>query len=227
MKLLLCGGGSGEKTILSNAKFNEIIDNTKPLLYVPLAMDKERYPSCIEWIKNELKSVDLPDIEMITKAKQICEKNMDNYCGIFIGGGNTYKLLKELKDSGAFECLKNYINNDGIVYGCSAGAIIFGKDINSCLYMDSNEVSLEDTCGFNEVDGFSITAHYTNKNQEKTELATKYLLEYTENNEPVYALPEEVTIFIDGDSISFIGEKEYYIFNQGKKECINYSSNNE
>ena len=56
MRLLLCGGGSGEKTILANAKFNEMIDHNKKLLYIPLAMDKERYPSCIEWLKNEMKN---------------------------------------------------------------------------------------------------------------------------------------------------------------------------
>lgn len=226
MRLLLCGGGSGEKTILANAKFNEMIDHNKKLLYIPLAMDKERYPSCIEWLKNEMKNVSVKDIEMVTDAKQICKKNLKDYCAIFIGGGNTFKLLRELKVSGAFDYLTEYIKNDGIVYGCSAGAIIFGKDINSCLYMDSNDVKLKDTRGFNVLDGLSLTAHYTNKNEEKTRIATDYLIKYTKDKETIYALPEEDTIYIDGEKKEFIGTKNYYIFEHGEKQLITLSDNN-
>lgn len=225
MKLLLCGGGSGEKTILANAKFNEIIDHSKKLLYIPLAMDKERYPSCIEWLKNEMKDVSVKDIEMITDAKQICEKNLEDYCAIFIGGGNTFKLLKELKESGAFDFLTEYIKNDGIVYGCSAGAIIFGKDIESCLYMDPNDVKLKDTRGFDALDGLSFTAHYTNKNEEKTKIATDYLMKYSKEKEAIYALPEEDTIYIDGEKKVFIGTKNYYIFENGEKKLVTLVEN--
>ena len=49
------------------------------------------------------------------------------------GGGNTYKLLDCLKKNGAFEKIRRYLlEDDGIVYGGSAGAIIFGKDLDSC-----------------------------------------------------------------------------------------------
>ena len=215
MKLLLSGGGTSEKTILVNKKFNEIIDHTKPLLFIPLARYSTKYPSSIEWIKNELKNVDIPDIEMITKADEICNKDLNNYCGIFIGGGNTFKLLSELKECDAFNILKDYIKNGGIVYGCSAGAIIFGYDISSCLYNDSNDVNLKDTKGFNILNGKSITAHYTNKNEEKTKLATDYLIEYTKNNEEVYALPEEDTIYVNDNKIKIIGTKDYHIFKNG------------
>ena len=41
MRLILCGGGSGEQNLLANQKLDEIINHTKPLLYIPLAMDEE------------------------------------------------------------------------------------------------------------------------------------------------------------------------------------------
>lgn len=40
MKLILCGGGSGDQNTLANQKLNEIIDHNKPILYIPLAMDE-------------------------------------------------------------------------------------------------------------------------------------------------------------------------------------------
>lgn len=218
MKLLLCGGGCGEQTIEANKKFNEIVDHNKPLLYVPLAMDEDKHPydGCLEWITGELSSVDIPGIEMVRTFDELASKNYYDYCAIFIGGGNTYKLLKGIKDSGSFEKIKDYITNDGIVYGGSAGAIIFGYDINSCLAMDANDVNLEDTKGFNALDGKSIFAHYTNeKTSEVHDKYKQYLSSYSSNKEEVVALPEEDTIFIDDDKITIIGNRPYFIFDNG------------
>lgn len=221
LKLLLCGGGSGKQTIDANKKFNEIINHTKPLLYVPLAMDEDKnpYDKCFEWINEELSSVDIPKIEMVRTFDELADKNYYDYCAIFIGGGNTFKLLKGIKDSEAFEKIKEYINNDGIVYGGSAGAIIFGYDINSCLVMDANDVYLEDTKGFNVLDGKSIFAHYTNENTpEAHERFKQYLIDYSSNKEEVIALPEEDTIFIDDDKKVIIGNKPYYEFINGDEK---------
>ena len=218
MKLLLCGGGCGEQTIEANKKFNEIIDHTKPLLYVPLAMDENKHPydECLEWITGELSNVDIPNIEMVRTFDELASKNYYNYCAIFIGGGNTFKLLKGLKDSGAFLKIRDYIEHDGIIYGGSAGAIIFGYDINSCLVMDSNDVNLEDTKGFNVIDGKSIFAHYTNeKTPDVHEKYKQYLISYSSNKEEVVALPEEDTIFVNNGVIEFIGLRPYYEFFNG------------
>lgn len=220
MKLLLCGGGCGEQTIEANKKFNEIIDHNKPLLYVPLAMDENKHPydGCLEWITGEMSNVDIPGIEMVRTFDELAGKNYYDYCAIFIGGGNTYKLLKGIKDSGAFEKIKDYINNDGIVYGGSAGAIIFGYDINSCLAMDTNDVNLVDTKGFNVLDGKSIFAHYTNeKTPEVHEKYKQYLSSYSSNQEEVVALPEEDTIFVNNGVFELIGSRPYYEFITGKE----------
>ena len=48
---------------------------------------------------------------MVTQASEIIYKHLDDYCAIFIGGGNTFKLLNDLKTSGAFETIKEFINN--------------------------------------------------------------------------------------------------------------------
>lgn len=178
--------------------------------------DKHPYDGCLEWITSELSSVDIPAIEMVRTFDELASKNYYDYCAIFIGGGNTYKLLKGIKDSGTFEKIKDYITNDGIVYGGSAGAIIFGYDINSCLAMDANDVNLEDTKGFNALDGKSIFAHYTNeKTSEVHDKYKQYLSSYSYNKEEVVALPEEDTIFIDDDKITIIGNRPYFIFDNG------------
>ncbi len=216
MKAILCGGGWAEKTVIPNKLFESLIDATKPILYIPLARDRgeDNYDSCKIWLSGEFKDIKHGEIVMLRSASEILDKNMSDFAGIFIGGGNTYKLLKELKESSAVDWLKKYMQTDGVIYGCSAGSIIFGHDIDSCLYMDPNDVKLKDVAGLCAALGFSIAAHYTNGDKDETELATKYLKEYSKKT-PVLALPEEDSLYINDDLVKVIGTRPYYVFNKG------------
>ena len=230
MKLFLNGGGSGKQTILTYKEINKVIDHNKPVLYIPLAMDEEDHPydSCYEWIKEEISCIDIPNIEMVRSFEELEKKDFDKYSLIYIGGGNTYKLLNGFKSTKTYDKLKKYISNNGIVYGGFAGTVIFGKSINIIEIMDSNEVNLTDTDGFNYLNNISIFVHYTNyksklseeENKALTEKYTDFITRYTIDNEKVIAIPEEDTIFFDGKNIKVIGELPYYIFENGKKEKI-------
>ena len=218
MKLYLNGGGDGEKLKEIYDIFTDEIGNDKPLLYVPLAMNEKdhTYDECYEWIKKELPKIN--KIEMVRSYDELANKNYNDYSAIFIGGGNTFSLLNGLKESGSFEKINNYIKEGGIIFGGSAGAIIFGYDINSILIMDSNDVKLEDTKGFDVLEGKSIFCHYTNEwTLEGHEKFKNYLIEYTKFKEEVYALPEEDTIIIDNNETIFVGSKPYYEFINGEE----------
>lgn len=228
MKLFLNGGGCGNQTLLAYREINKIINHNKPVLYIPLAMDEEDHPydSCYEWIKEEISSIDIPKIEMVRSFEELEEKNLDDYSLIYIGGGNTYKLLNGIKKTKTYDKLKKYLLNDGVIYGSSAGSVIFGKSIDIIGIMDKNKINLTDTKGFNCLNNISIFVHYTNyksrlsqeENKNLTEKYTNFITEYTINNEKVIAIPEEDTIFFDGKNIKVIGELPYYIFENGKKE---------
>lgn len=230
MKLFLNGGGCGKQTLLTYKEINNIIDHNKPVLYIPLAMDEEEhsYDSCYEWIKEEISSIDIPNIEMVRSFEELEEKDLEKYSLIYIGGGNTYKLLNGIKTTEIYDKLNKYIKNDGIIYGSSAGTVIFGKDINIIEIMDKNEVNITDTKGFNYLNNTSIFVHYTNyrsklteeENKTLTEKYTNFITKYTNNNEKVIAIPEEDTIFFDGKNIRVIGQLPYYIFENGKCDKI-------
>ncbi len=214
MCLFLCGGGSSFQTTEAYQKLNEIIDHTKPILYVPLAMAEDKYDSCYEWINEELQNVKVPNIDMVRTKEELSSKNLFDYSAIFIGGGNTYKLLKDLKTGGAFDKIAQYLEADGIVFGGSAGAIIFGQSIDTCKYMDKNEVGLTDQQGFDFFHHFSLLCHFTNESDEKTEKNKAYLLERSKE-EKIIALPEEDTIYCENGTYEVIGERPYYIFEDG------------
>ena len=99
MRIFLCGGGDGEQTRMANQRLDQIVDHTKSLLYIPLAMEGN-YESCQKWIQGELREVRVPAIEMVRSIEELFKKELEKYSAIFIGGGNTYKLLRDLKTSG-------------------------------------------------------------------------------------------------------------------------------
>lgn len=214
MKIFLCGGGSGIQTAEAYKRLNEVIDHSKPCLYIPLAMEHEKYDSCYRWITEELKAIDVPEIVMIRNAEELSNKDLFSYSVLFIGGGNTFKLLYDLKVSGAFEKIRDFMENGGVVFGSSAGAIIFGANLESCQLDDVNKVDLKETDGYDIFSGVSILCHYMNRTIEKDEKSKRYLLEISNHRQTV-ALPEEVTLFINGDNIEVIGDRPYYYFING------------
>ena len=221
MKLILNGGGIGESSKLARELLNSLIDHNKKILYIPFAWPDSTYNGCLEFMTNELSDVNNAGIDMVKSADELIKLDFNDYACIYIGGGNTYKLLNDLKISKAYDKIRNYlINDNGIVYGGSAGAIIFGKDLDSCNTEDKNEVGLIDNNGFNMINGYSLLCHYTNRDLKQTELSRKYLMELSKTK-PIYAIPEEDTIFINDSEIKFIGNKPYYEFINGieiKKE---------
>lgn len=217
MALYLCGGGSGKQVFYAMLKFANKIDKNKPILYVPLAMEEDRYDGCYKWFESEIKLVGLKNFEMVRSKEELSKKDLSLYSAIFIGGGNTYKLLNDIKECSNYKKIVNYLNDGGTVFGGSAGAIIFGKDIDCCKKDDKNRIGLMDTTGFNYLNDYSILCHLKNKNFRKN---CKFLEEYSKREKVIY-LPEEDVIVIENGKISMIGTKKYMVF---KNEQYAYHS---
>lgn len=216
MKAFICGGGSGEQTRRALHRLNEVIRHDLPCLYIPLAMEETQYDSCYEWIAGELSGVEIPGIKMIRSAEELARKCLADYSFLFIGGGNTFKLLNEIRRVRMFEPIRKYLQDGGTVFGGSAGAIIFGEDLESCALDDQNEVGLEDTEGFDVLGGISFLCHFTNRTPEHDQRSEEYLLEISDHRK-TYALPEEDTLFLNGDHLEEIIDRPYCIFENRRR----------
>ena len=103
------------------------------------------------------------------------EENIDfsSYDIIYMIGGNTFYLLKELGEKNLAEKIIQAINNGVIYIGSSAGSIILGKSIETALPYDENWVNLVDFEGLNIVDGI-IIPHANRKQDFIKEAKQKY-----------------------------------------------------
>ena len=216
MKVFLCGGGAGTQTRKALRRLNEVIRHDLPRLYIPLAMEEAQYDSCYEWIKGELDGIEIPGIEMVRSAEELSRKRLAGYSFLFIGGGNTFRLLNEIKRVGMFEPIREYLRSGGTAFGGSAGAIIFGEDLESCALDDENEVGLTDTQGFDVLSGVSFLCHFTNRIPEHDQRSEDYLLKIS-NHRKTYALPEEDTLFLNETRLEEIIDRPYFIFENGRK----------
>ena len=170
MNLILAGGGSGKQTVRVNTLFTSLLKN-KNILYIPIAIDKVKhpYPPCLEWIKGELGEYGDFNITLCTEQglRDITYDNLLKYGGIFIGGGNTFYLLKELRESKFDTKLVKLLTNTDIpVMGGSAGAAVFAKSIKTAELYDENFVNLKDLNGLNMMNGKNIWVHYEDSMKE-------------------------------------------------------------
>ena len=132
--------------------------------------------------------------------------------GIYIGGGNTWSLSQEIRESGFADVLIQYIEAGGQVYGGSAGAIIMGKRIDT--HDDENKIGLQDVSGFNLLNNFSVASHF------KDEQNDRFKAWVSDHNLPIVCLPEETGLVIESGVALCVGTKPCVIYfsNGTKKE---------
>jgi dipeptidase E len=85
------------------------------------------------------------------------------------------------------------------VYGVSAGAIVLGRDIESCIHYDENAVGIEDTAGLDLLGGHCVWCHFEPHHEERI---TQYI---ARSGHPFLGCPEGSAIRIDGARTIDIG----------------------
>jgi dipeptidase E len=198
-KLFLSGGGDEKQTFEVDKVFLEGVNS---ILYIPIAWQNEDYVSCNDWFTNAIKQHKEVKIEMLTDLSK--DNDLSKFDAIYIGGGNTFKLLKEIKDNNFDKKLIEFFKEGKSIYGGSAGAIIQGADINTsllCKDKDVNKVNLQDTSGLNLIKDHDIQAHYESDQAEEHQSYIR------KTNRKVIAIPEESALIFDGKEFKAIGLK--------------------
>ena len=171
--LTSCGVIDGKLKEQFYELLNKDISKVK-LLFVTIAVDGEKDTSRT-WLEEEYATI----LDLGIKEENITEfhyeENVEfsSYDIIYMIGGNTFYLLKELREKNLAEKIVQAINNGVIYIGSSAGSIILGKTIETALPYDENWVNLLDFKGLNIVDGI-IIPHANRKQDFIKEAKEKY-----------------------------------------------------
>lgn len=163
-----------------------------------------------------LKLHDRSDLQFET-ADDLSKYNNEDvakFNAIYIGGGNTWSLMSELKNSGFSKILIQYLKTGGQVYGGSAGAIILGKRIDT--HDDENEIELKDMLGFNLLHNYSVACHF------KDEQGDRFKTWTTNNQLPMVCLPEETGLIINDKTVCCVGTRPCAVYSSdGIKKIFN------
>jgi dipeptidase E len=169
--LILGGGGSADEELVVLDYYARLIGRGGNVLYLPVAAPDsetniERYR---RWIASVLppRRLRVGDIWPAFEAHKPDE--LDSFDSVFLGGGNTFRLLQQLRASGFAQALIDFCRSGRTIYGGSAGAIVFGRDISSCAYHDANDVGLTDTQGLDLCGGYSVWCHFEPEQEESIE----------------------------------------------------------
>jgi len=207
MKIALGGGGGAVDSRLLDEVFATWIGSQGKLLYWPVALRGIRpFQSCLEWITATFAPLKVNQITMWTDLSEHQVTELDQFDAVYIGGGNTFALLAELRKSGFERYLRECSCQGKAVYGGSAGAAVVGRDIRTVNYLDCNKVGLVETQGLDLAEGHAIWVHYQPQDDE---LIDAYVRQY---EQPVIALSERSGIVIEQDGLRRVGFEAAYRF---------------
>ena len=208
--IFLAGGGNAEDSRFLDAQFVKALDQAKPVVYVPNAMRSRPYQSCLAWFRSVMAAHGVIAIEMWGDLKP--RRAVSDIAGVYIGGGDTAKLLMEVRESG-FDAYLHEMASYGIpIYGGSAGAIILGEDIRTTP--EAKHLSHSDAAFLKLVEGYSIVCHYKPEHETKTRKLSETL------GRNFIAISERAGGHVTGRLIAVHGTEPIFIFGNAKVETV-------
>lgn len=180
-----------EETIKSFLK------NISEIIFVPYAADKTNWNNYTQEVRDRIKLFGI-DVKGIHEVKN----NIENFKAIFVGGGNTFRLLNRLQEYGLLSKINDAVLNKGLRYiGSSAGSNVACKTI--CTTNDMPIVY--PTKGFDAINliPLQINPHYIDPDPKSThmgETRDDRIKEFHEaNTTPVIGLREGAFLKIDDE----------------------------
>ena len=167
-KLLLTSTGLVNQNITN--QFLQIID--KPvsqikIIFVPTASRSEEELKYVDESKKELLDLGIHanNIKTLNLDKPVSFEEVEDFDVIYVCGGNTFYLLKKVRETGFDKVIIEFAKTDKLYLGVSAGSILVCPNIDIASPFDENDVNLTDLTGLNLTDVI-VSPHY--KDEEKT-----------------------------------------------------------
>src|SRR5690349_23129417 len=193
----------------AESEIRSFLGDVKRVLFVPYALfDRDKYAATAR-ARFQKMGYELTSVH--TAADPVAAVNETE--AIFIGGGNTFRLLKTLYDVGLIESIRNRVLNGMPYIGSSAGSNVAAPTIKT-----TNDMPIVQPPSFNALGlvSFQINPHYLDPDPNSThmgETREKRIQEFLEENDtPVLGLREGAIARCESASITLKGSTGARIF---------------
>jgi dipeptidase E len=204
MMLLTSSGMTGSKQDImailpkppEDIRVAHIITATKPEEDKSYAIEDERL------MKEAGFNVEQIDIEGKNQAQLL--HLLINFDIIYVQGGNTFYLLKCMRDSGFKKVMKKLFRIGIIYIGVSAGSVVVGKNIETAHWYGDKNIGIANLTGLKFVP-FSIFVHYTPEFAEiikKQSKGVKKKLKILQDGQAIFVLDRQTTFVGEGEVIN-------------------------
>lgn len=218
-KIFLSGGGDIETSYSFDSVFFDSLPQNATILYIPVAMatTMTKKEACFDWFSKLISSHSngQKNVDFVMRNDGDTLPNLHNYNAVYVGGGNTYRLLMILEKTGMLDVLEKYIENGGIYYGGSAGAVIIGKSLRTVEEENLENYSKHD--GMDLINNLSIFPHFSDTKEQKNiikNICSKYAMK-------IAALPESSGLVVSEQGIT--AHNNIYVYEK-EREVIFYTS---
>jgi dipeptidase E len=196
------------------AEIRDFLGNIGRVFFVPFALyDRDAYAATARK-RFEAMNYALDSIHTAGDARQA----VNDAEAIFIGGGNTFRLLKTLYDFDLLPSIRRRVEEGTPYIGSSAGANVAGPTIKTTKDMPIVQPPSFDALGLVP---FQISPHYLDPDPNSThmgETQEERILQFLEENEtPVAALREGAIIRVESGSTVLKGSSGARIFRKGQQ----------
>ncbi len=206
--IFLGGGGMAEQSHALDEIYFSLHQPGSRILYIPVATIRQAgigMEGCYDWFSSVVTThaVDKEvDFVLLSEEQEI--PPLEEFTSVYLGGGNTYRLLQYLFANQGHQKLHEYVQSGGMVYGGSAGAVVLGKEIRTVE--EERLEGLPSTQGLNLLQEYSVLPHFSATDRVRAqEIATRL-------NTKIIAIPEEAGLVLDasGSVITNIGNVAFF-----------------
>jgi dipeptidase E len=143
-------------------------------------------------------------------------KTVENADAFFVGGGNTFRLLKALQDVDLLDAISRKVKSGAPYIGSSAGSNLAGPTIKTTKDMPIVQPHTFESLGLVP---FQISPHFQDPDPDSRhmgETQEERILQFLEENEtPVVGIREGAWLLCENGAIRLKGENGARIFRRG------------
>jgi dipeptidase E len=220
MKLVLYSGGHGRENKALAAEVSSLLKRKRGAVIAFVPGNSEDAERDFRDFKRNLSSSGVKKFRCIPIDRTLSvreEAELFASDAIFIGGGNTFYILHNLRERRLLNKLRAYVRDGGVLMGLSAGSILMTPNVSTAevpsLDSDENDVGLKDLRALDLVP-FEFSPHYFPNKKVDAEL----LSHSKRSKRPIYACADGVGIVVHDGTIRFVGQVT--VFHRGFKYTL-------